>query len=275
VPGERLGEIELWLEGLLSHARADGRWLDDDDAVLSAFVLRRWAKGNTDELTALHADDLGLVFRCLRRDRVALEALDRLLEAAARPLLRRRAFARLEDDLVQTLRQKLLLGGADGSPKLDQYAGRGSLAKWLAAVAARTAISLTRNDDGAVERDDERDEQALGSPDPELQYLKARYRPMFKEAFRAAFNALQPEQRTLLRLQFIDGLTHEQIARLDQVHQTTVTRRIQAARTTLVDEVQRYLVEKLSIDLRELKSLVRAIRSELEVSMGALVPKTP
>ena len=186
-------------------------------------------------------------------------------------MLRGRAFEALGEELMQTLRQKLLVGGPDGAAKLAQYGARGPLSKWLRAVATRTAISLGRGADRA-EPEADMDERALAAPDPELQYIRARYRQPFRAAFREALEGLSVDHRTVLRMHFVEGLSHEQIARLSHVHQTTATRRIAGARAALVSAIRRRLGERLRMSPRELESLVRAVRSELDVSLGALMP---
>jgi hypothetical protein len=71
----------------------------------------------------------------------------------------------------------------------------------------------------------------------------------------------------------VDGLGHEKIARLYKVHQTTATRRLAAARKVLQDSIRRHLREHLKVASPELDSLIRAVRSELDVSLGALLPR--
>jgi RNA polymerase sigma-70 factor, ECF subfamily len=89
-------------------------------------------------LSALAAEDLALAWGCLLQEPRSLEALNRLLHQAAARVGPTGRAGGAEDDLVQVVWQKLLLGPA---PKLAQYKGRGNLSSWLRAVVARAAIS--------------------------------------------------------------------------------------------------------------------------------------
>jgi|GEM_PF-4314550 len=56
-----------------------------------------------------------------------------------------------------------------------------------------------------------RDEAGL---DPEIAYLKQRYRDEFREAFVAALGALDERQRNVLRQHHLDGMTIDQLGSL-------------------------------------------------------------
>jgi RNA polymerase sigma-70 factor (ECF subfamily) len=103
--------------------------------------------------------------------------------------------------------------------------------------------------------------------DPQLEFLKRRDRPRFQEAFRAALAALPVRERALLRLHYAEGLSAEQLGALHRVHRATATRWLAQARQLLLDELRRGLAESLRIDRREVSSLVRLLRSQLEISL--------
>jgi len=225
------------------------------------------------ELERLRIADLYLACACSRGDPSALAYFERtILPAATDPVARTRPSAHFAQELRQTVRTRLLLAEPGGVPKISGYAGRAPLVHWVRAVAARAAINLERGaGDHAGEDDLER--VPLAAPDPELQALRSRYREPFQAAFRAALAELTNDERTLLRLHFVEGLSHAQVARLRQVHQTTVSRHLSAARTGLLARIRAYLTEQLRVSPQELDSIVRYVRSELDVSMGALLPR--
>ena len=69
----------------------------------------------------------------------------------------RRAIARVRltqadaDDVAQSLRQLLLVGGKDGSPRIGEYGGRGDLTGWLRVTAARAAAAVCAGAEAVVE----------------------------------------------------------------------------------------------------------------------------
>jgi RNA polymerase sigma-70 factor (ECF subfamily) len=164
--------------------------------------------------------------------------------------------------------QHLIIGGADGEPKLAQYSGQGPLAAWVRVVVCRMALRAVR----AARKEELRqeahhDERALTSTDVELKLIRSRYRAPFKAAFQRALAELAPAERNVLRLHFVEGLSHREIARLLGVHQTTITRQLARAQQALSARLRQRLKDELNVNPRELASLVRALRSGFEMSL--------
>jgi len=225
-----------------------------------------------EHLRALHAEDLALAWACLRGDSRALARLSELLKEATRQVGRGVRGVDL-DDLQQAVLQKMIATPEGRTPKLVQYQGRGPLQAWLRAVAAREAVSALRRTRNA-NREEEVEERAVVAPDAELQFIRARYREPFKASFRAAIEGLPREERKLLRLHFVENLSHEQIAKLERVHQSTVTRRLAATRARLLEHIQGELASRLQVSGKELQSLVRAVGSDFNMSLGVLLSGT-
>jgi RNA polymerase sigma-70 factor (ECF subfamily) len=218
-----------------------------------------------------HAADLYLAFACAQGVPQAIEEFNRRLEAlVGASIIHLRPNRTFVEDVQQRLRQKLLLAQGDTPPKLLEYRGRGTLAHWLRAVALREALNLlaqqkagaTQESVGAIA------EMAAPGPDPELSLLKRRYAPEFKAALEAALRELPTRERNFLRLFFIEGLTVEQIARMDGTHKSTVSRRMASAREGVLTEMRRQLQERLDLSLSELDSLVAQLRSQLDLSLA-------
>jgi RNA polymerase sigma-70 factor (ECF subfamily) len=70
-----------------------------------------------------------------------------------------------------------------------------------------------------------------------------------------------------LRQRYVDGLTIDELDAMLGQHRSTVARRIAKAETSLMVAVRQKLMEKLRINKGELESLVRMIRSQIEVSL--------
>ncbi|MGC4120861.1 MAG: sigma factor-like helix-turn-helix DNA-binding protein [Myxococcales bacterium] len=220
-------------------------------------------------LAALEWADLYLACACARGDRQALKVFEDQVLAAAIPALSRLCgSAALVEEAQQLLRQKLLVGGAGGErARILDYSGRGPLAHYVTAAATRVALNLKRG--ASADSDDEALAQlpARGD-DAELAYIKESYRREFVEAFQGALGTLSERDRTLLRLNFLDGLNIEEIGGMYRVHRATVARWIAKAREQLHDETRRRLQEKLRLTPSELRSLMNVADSHLEVSLS-------
>jgi RNA polymerase sigma-70 factor (ECF subfamily) len=173
------------------------------------------------------------------------------------------------DEVRQVLLEKLFVSGKDGAPpKIAGYQGRGPLASWVGIVAQRTALSLRRGPTTSeLPNDDDLGEGLPPGTDPELDYLKVRYRAEFREAFRTGFAALAPRDRMVLRLFMVKRLSHQSIAAMYHVNQSTVTRWIARARDAITAEARRYLRERLAVTTQEFDSLGQLVASQLDLSV--------
>jgi RNA polymerase sigma-70 factor, ECF subfamily len=215
------------------------------------------------------AADLYLACACAALDPAALAAFDDHLlshvEAFLAGMRPDRAFV---DDVRQVLRERLFVGA---TPKIAEYAGRGSLLGWLRVVTVRAALNMKRKrteilDDGAGP-----DPDSGWDADPELAYLKHHYRAAFRTAIEGSFAMLTSEQRNLLRLHFLEGMTLHQLATLFQVHRATVARWIAQSRRDVLEATRAALQERLVLETAELDSMMRLLDSRLELSMRRLL----
>jgi RNA polymerase sigma-70 factor (ECF subfamily) len=102
-------------------------------------------------------------------------------------------------------------------------------------------------------------------------YLAERYRGEAEWAFRDALAALDGEQRTLLRMHFVDAVTLDELAPLRNVHRATIARHLAAARKTILDKVRGQLRERFALSIEEFERLIRLVRSRLQISVGRLL----
>jgi RNA polymerase sigma-70 factor (ECF subfamily) len=144
--------------------------------------------------------------------------------------------------------------------------GRGPLGGWVRVVAVRTAIDLSRR---RGERRPQPEPALLA--DPELEYLRDRYREEFARAFAAAIAGLPPDSRNLLRLHLVEGISMEELGRQLGVHSTTVLRRVAAARRAIVEAAKEKLRERLRLSDSEYVSLFKIVRSQLEITIEPLL----
>ncbi|HLL85366.1 MAG TPA: sigma-70 family RNA polymerase sigma factor [Longimicrobium sp.] len=261
-------EIERLLRAALDAARTGVPGVPLEEGALLRHLAQRTG-GDPKALGALHAADLHLAHACAKGHPEALAELDRRLVATVgQAVARLRAPRSFVDEVQQLLRQKLLVGGAGGAPKILDYLGRGSLAHWLRAAALRVALNLLESQKGGANAS----ESGLArlpavEPDPELALVKRRYAPEFKAALEEALRGLTPRERNFLRLYFVQGLTVEQIGRMEGTHKSTVSRWLSRARDALFDEVRKRLKERLKLSASELDSLLGVLQSQLDVSL--------
>src|SRR5262249_17493104 len=97
------------------------------------------------------------------------------------------------------------------------------------------------------------------------------YAESFTEAVRAGFAKLTPDQRLVLRLHALDGLTGDQIAATLQIHRATVVRWIARAREDIVREATKVLRERLRISPSELERVATLLGSRIELSVSQLL----
>jgi RNA polymerase sigma-70 factor (ECF subfamily) len=163
-------------------------------------------------------------------------------------------------------------------PKIADFSGRGPLATWLRAAAVRTALNHRQTTHREISVGDEEWSRMPGSgSDPELAILRTRFRKEFGEAFEQALQTLTQQDRNLLRLHLLDGLSIDKLAVMFQTHRSTVARWIQKSRELLVVETKKGLAEKLKVSNAELEELMGLVRSQLDVSINRYlrVTKTP
>jgi RNA polymerase sigma-70 factor (ECF subfamily) len=215
-----------------------------------------------------HAADLYLACACLHGLPRALAAFDStLLARIATFVAKLRPTDELITELKQVMREELFTGAA---PKIRDYSGKGPLAAWLRVVALRAALKLKR-DRGEQRLPREPHDVALTRSSPELQALRNRYRPLFSDAFHDALAELTTDERNLLRLHFVDGLSMDALGKLFRVNRSTVFRRLNSCTAALNRAIRVRVGEQLGVSTSEFESLAQLIASDLEVSLSGLL----
>ena len=226
-------------------------------------------------LDRLAARDLAVAWGCAAGLAAAIAVFEaEYLPAARGALARMRAADPVIDEQLQVLRTRVLVGDGRRGPRIAEYRGRGSLRRWIRAVAARQYLNALRDQGREAAVGDADVLDALASPgdgDAELAYLKQRYRGAFADALAAAAAALDPLDRTVLRYTFVDGLGLDALGRALRVSRATAHRRLAAARAALLAGTERELAARLALTPDEVASLHRLVRSQLELSVGRLL----
>ncbi len=253
--------LERQLHALVDAARAAHPSVTFAEEACGA-VLGRAARGAA-ELDGL-SPELLLANAALRGNSSALRAIDTFIVAEAKHAAQHlRSGPSFADELAQQVRQRVL---APPDPKLAEYAGRGSLKKWLRATAMRLGLNLMSFE--GRHRSDGDDDEALGqlqasAASPELALVKAETAAHFMEALRVAFTKLTPKERNLLRLYFLDGVSSAQLAQTYGTHRVTVTRWLASARATVIEAAVSQLQSQGVLSTASAGDLHWLVRSQL------------
>lgn len=227
-------------------------------------------------LGSLHVEDLCLAERAAAGQDLAIAELGQTLDRAVRTAVSRiHPDASFLDEVAQRLRGKLLLASPGAAPKLLDYAGRGSLARWLEASALRVALTLRAEDrkghtgEGALEA-----VEAPG-PQPDVAFIRGQLGPELQRALEEVLTALPVRERNLLRLYFVKGLTVEEIGRMEGTHKSTISRWLARVRAGTLERVRATLVERLRLSSGELDSVLAELKSQLHLSVSRVLgPRT-
>jgi RNA polymerase sigma-70 factor (ECF subfamily) len=227
-------------------------------------------------VASLQAAPLWLACGCALRLPEALSAFDEgPLRQVPGWLARLRPAPEVVEETLQSLREKLFLGTAAGPAKITQYSGKGPLEGWLRVAAVRTALNLLEA--RAPQRERQQEEGGLASAvgQPELDYIKDRYREEFAASLREAFAGLGPRERALLRFAFVDQLPPGRIGAIYAVHRTTAHRWLEEAQARLLQGTRERLVARLQVTPEECDSLLGLLQSRLDVTVGSLFRTGP
>ena len=221
-------------------------------------------------LAAIRASDLYLTCACSTGHHDALRAFDtHFIGEVDIALARMRMSPAQVDEVKQLVRQKLFVASGTRPGRIADYSGRGDLRRWVRSIAVRTCLNEIRRNKHEVPTQDDRvfDVRRGGQDDPELAYMKERYRSEFRQAFIQALDSLTDRQQNLLRYHHVDGLNIDEIGAIYRVHRVTAYRWLEKARDALVQKTQKTLRTALAVDQREFESIMRLIRSQIHLSI--------
>ncbi len=218
----------------------------------------------------LHVEDLYLACACAKKDDRAILAFEsKYLHEVPSYVGQIDRSAPFIDEVGQQLREKLFVTtGEDGRLKICEYTGRGPLGAWVRVVCVRLALNLRRRPKNTVETDGERAPVLRSAaPDPEVDFLKSKYKEEFREAFQATLTDLSSDERAVLKMHYIDGLNIDQIGTAYRVHRATVARWLAHSREKIMEETKKRLEQRLKMQAAEVDSVIGLVRSQLDVSI--------
>ncbi|HTA91896.1 MAG TPA: sigma-70 family RNA polymerase sigma factor [Polyangiaceae bacterium] len=275
ISADSAASVSTWLHATL--AAASERWpqIALDSAVFAHDLGRRFTHAGLDLKLAssLHSVDLFLACACALNVPHAASTFDRdYLQGVAALLRHIDASSAFAEEVRQCLRDKLLVAAAGEAPRIASYTGRGPLANWIAVAAQREALSLKR---ASGRRQRVADEHAASmfpsARDPELVYMKERYRNEFQDAFRIAIADLPDRDRVVLRFNLVEHLSTTKIGAMYGVNQSTVTRWIARSREQVIERMLQIFRERMGLGQSDFESVVRLVQSEIDLNVSQLL----
>jgi RNA polymerase sigma-70 factor (ECF subfamily) len=243
-------------------AAARRAWPDFDVPDFAALL----ATCSPGELEALHVEDLYLARAVLAGLAPAMAAFESAYVARTKQYVVRITVDESQiDEIAQRLRERLLVGP---EPKLAEYAGRGPLGGWVRMCAVRLALNAQRG----RRHDDLGDDEPSLVLDPELALVKASSQKLFQEAFAAVLANLEPKQRTLLRLHYVEGMTMDQLARMFQTSRSSIARRVDEVRVRILEATAARLRDEHHLSPSEVQSMIASAGSRMQLTLGKILP---
>jgi RNA polymerase sigma-70 factor len=191
-----------------------------------------------------HAGAVLLCAACARGSTAALKILEtNYFPALRRRVLRLARHAALADDVLQRVRERLLVGPR---PRIAKYRGQGGLAAWLGVVASNALRDelRARRQERAQHAQLEcrlRQEAELDSHSQQERPFASGYARQLELLLLQAVRGLSREDRQLLRLRYVDGSSVDQVARHCSHHRSTAARKIERSERHL-GELLRQLI---------------------------------
>jgi RNA polymerase sigma-70 factor (ECF subfamily) len=267
-----LGGLVGKLDALVARAEASDSPPADVEA-WAAHLARHLVPGRAKEqLDEMHAADVQLALGCLAGNVVSLAEFEVRVRAVTPRALGKMPLCDLSiDDVLQDVRERLLIRAGGALPKLATYGGRGPLDGWLRVTIARAAVGALRaRDPEAVRREDDAVIEAAAD-DPELAALKRKFAPALSRAVHDAVASLPDAERALLRMHLVDGLGIDDLAVIHRAHRATMARRLARVRSMVFEGIKERARAELGIREDELKSLMAVVLSQIDVTIRGAI----
>jgi RNA polymerase sigma-70 factor (ECF subfamily) len=217
--------------------------------------------------------DAFLAAACAARDEAAIRALDAELLAQVPAMVRRidsdPAFGA---EIAQRVRVRLLVGDGDSPARIALYTGEVPLAAWVRVIAVRLALNAKRPPAG--ERRASEAPPPDGPTDPEIDYLRAAYREPFARAFEEALATLPKDDRTVLRMHYVDGVNIDGIGTVFGVHRATVARWLVRIRSDVLARAKDLLAARLGAEIEEAESVIGVLAGEIDVTLSRVLGRS-
>jgi RNA polymerase sigma-70 factor, ECF subfamily len=168
-------------------------------------------------------------------------------------------------DVHQEAARRLLVSDG-GLPQIAGYTARGALGAFIRVYVTRLARKMRR---GKAEGPHAEPSPALRAPDldPEVALLRRRFAREFADAFKATLLELTTDERNVLKLHYLDGLSIEEVGAAYQVSRATAARWLAKARERVLSATRERLVERLGTSAPNAASLLSIAQAEIGASL--------
>lgn len=172
------------------------------------------------------------------------------------------------DEVRQELSLKLFVAEPGEAPRIARYTGRGSFEGFLRRAAANIAQDLKRA--RSNERLNTTKESSLPAKDldPEILLLKKRFAAEFERAFSATVAQLTPDERKVLKLHYLQGLSIDEVGAACDVSRATAARWLAKARTRIVQLTYTSFAQAAGPNSASPESMLAMVKSELGASLA-------
>jgi RNA polymerase sigma-70 factor (ECF subfamily) len=299
VPAKHVQAIDEAVSSLISRA-ADSRGLSTEDLrprvdlALGKYLFNDHSDADRNAIKQfvddIRADDLCLIIACEKGDEKAWEYLvanfDSTVKSAARKISQNNDDA---EDLASSIWAELygLRQDADGNKKskLSYYSGRGSLAGWLRAVVSQLAIDEYRKQSRYVQIEENREFENLAeessnnsdnhnvvhhADNPEELITNESSSRDVSLALKHAVEALDAEDRLVMKLYYFDDLKLKEIAAMFGYHEATASRKLVRIQTDIRKSVEKKLRSEHGWSETEVKRYLSETASKLGLSVEKL-----
>ena len=261
-------ELAGFLTALYDGGRAAHPKLAVSEAAFGRCLARAISGDGPQALEQLVAEDLYLACACAEAVRGASGTFESAFGSTIRRAVSRVVAANADrDEAEQRVRAHLLVDERGAGPAITKYTGRVPLARWIAVVAIRIAISLNRSESVERRLRDKAGAEAIGVSAEHL-YMKAELRDAMEPAIGEALGRLSDRDRLILRLYLVGGLTTRAIGSSLGLSQPAVSKRLAKVREALLTDIRDAVAARLKVPKDELSSLLRFVASQLDVSIS-------
>lgn len=264
--------LEARLTEMLAEARASYPDLSVEPEAYVAYLAERCTGDALDALAAMDPGELYLVLACAHGDLRAQRTFEaHYFKEVHVGASRLRCSDDELDEVRQAVRRSLFSPGPDGRAALIDKTARGDFRALLRLMAIRAGISLRRRKGLPLVSDEALLEVADAEFSASGALLRAEHREKFRIALEAAIAELPAQDRTLLRLHEVDGVTLAALARMVQVDRSTITRRLARARAAIFAGTRAQLSERFGVGPEHFESFIDVIRSNFGASIRGLL----
>lgn len=232
-------------------------------------------------LSELHWQELYLTIGCA----LGIEAAWNIFHSRYRGTILRTAMrnacnASEGQEIADSFLSELFLpsqtGSSDGERKIGQYSGIGSLEGWIKVVITRQSIDSIRAQKRQLPIDDLEVEPSSLDPSARadsriLEHDKQRALQMVSSGLTEALRQLEPQQKIILQLYYLQQVTLKEIGVFMKVHESTASRMLDRLKNQLLASVSNHLQEKFKIKRREVRHLIGLARSHIELDLEQIL----